>query len=867
MDANELRRAFTKFFVDRGHTPVPSSSLIPHHPAAPLLSNAGMNQFIPVFLGEEPAPWRRATSVQKCFRTADIDIIGRTTRHVTFFEMLGNFSFGDYFKAGAIPYAWDLVTEVLGLDGDRLWVSVYLDDDEAIEIWRDVVGIPSERIQRMGDDNFWEMQKGAPGPCGPSSEIYYDKGPAWGAAGGPAEGGEERYVEIWNLVFMQYNRQPDGALVDLPSKNIDTGAGLERVLATVNGTGSIFDTDELRAMVAAAESLTRRTYGAGGEDVDVSLRILADHGRSLTFLINDGVFPSNEGRGYVLRRIIRRAVRRAFQLEVAELVTPGLVEAAVSVMGEAYPDLAGNRDFITTVAAREEENFRQTLRSGLSLLETELAHQSGHITGDMAFRLHDTHGFPIELTTEIAAERGVTVDEAGFRAAMEVQRQRAKDAAKKKGADAEAAERYREIVDQFGLTEFTGYHDYESTARVLAVLPSGPDGQCEVFLDRTPFYAEGGGQVGDTGTITTETGSVRVLDTTAAVPGLHRHLSIIEQGQIRPGQVARAEIDADRRDAIRRNHTGTHLLQWGLRAVLGDHVKQQGSLVGPEYLRFDFSHFGPLTEAEIGAVEDLINGRILADEPVRAYETSRSEADRLGAIAMFGEKYGEVVRVVEAGTRSRELCGGTHVGALGMIGPLKISSEGSIGSNTRRIFALTGTGTLARMREEEQALAQAAELLRTQPDEVIQALERTLARQRELSDELKALRARATAGDAARLATEAVDGVVVSRVDGVAQEQLRELVASVRSQPGVRAAVLIGSPDGQRVALVAAADKDSGLNAAELIGDAARAVGGGGGKGAELAMAGGRDPSRIDEAIGLARDRAAGRPAGSSGQA
>ena len=854
MDANDLRRAFTKFFVDRGHTPVPSSSLIPHHPAAPLLSNAGMNQFIPIFLGEEPAPWPRATSVQKCFRTGDIEIIGTTTRHVTFFEMLGNFSFGDYFKEAAVPYAWDLVTEVLGLDADRLWASVYVDDDEAVEIWRDVVGLPAERVQRMGEDNFWEMQKGAPGPCGPSSEIWYDKGPEWGAGGGPAEGGEERYVEIWNLVFMQSNRQADGSLVNLPRRNIDTGAGLERVLATVNATGSIFDTDELRAMVAAAESLTGRRYGDDAE-VDVNLRILADHGRSLTFLISDGVFPSNEGRGYVLRRIIRRAVRRAFQLGVHDAAIARLVAAAVDVMGEPYPELGRNRDFITTVAAREEDNFRQTLRSGLTLLEGELEGGQGRIAGEVAFKLHDTYGFPIELTTEIAAERGVEVDEAGFRAAMDAQRRRAKEAAKKRGADAEASESYREILDQWGPTEFTGYREYGSTGRVLAVLPAA-EGRLEVFLDRTPFYAEGGGQVGDTGTITSETGSMRVIDTTAAVPGLHRHLAVAEQGHVTPGQEVRAEVDAERRDAIRRNHTGTHLLQWALREALGPHVKQQGSLVAPDYLRFDFSHFGPMTPEEIEGVETLVNGRILADEHVRAFETSRSEAEKLGAIAMFGEKYGEVVRVVEAGSRSRELCGGTHVDALGMIGPLKITSEASIGSNTRRIVALTGTGTLERVREEERALARAAELLRAQPDQLVDAVERSLARQRELSEEVKTLRARSTAVEVDRLAASAADGLIVSRVDGVAQDQLRELAAGIRSRPGVRAVVLIGSPDGARVALVAATAKDSGLDAAGLIAEAARAVGGGGGKGAELAQAGGRDPSRIDEAVELARRRA-----------
>jgi alanyl-tRNA synthetase len=847
IDANGLRRAFTGFFAARAHVIVPSGPLIPHHPGAPLFANAGMNQFLPYFLGEEIPPYNRATSIQKCVRIRgkhdDIDLIGRSTRHVSFFEMLGNFSFGDYFKAEAIAYAWEFVTDVLQLDPDRLWVTVHLDDDDAAAIWHDQIGVPAARIQRLGEDNYWAM--GETGPCGPDSEIFYDKGEAYGASGGPAHGGEDRYAEIWNLVFMQYDRQPDGRLEPLPKQNIDTGMGLERTLMVMQGTDSVFEIDSLRPIVAAAERVTGRRYGDDHE-VDVVLRILGDHARTMTFLVNDGVFPSNEDRGYVLRRIIRRAVRQAYQLGVEGLVTPSLVTATVEVMSDGYPELTRNQDFIQSVIAREEERFRHTLKAGLALLEAELA--KGALSGEVAFRLHDTHGFPIELTIELATERGASVDVEGFEELMAEQRERARADAKGKLTGDLAATAYRELVESFGPTEFTGYSEYESTARVLAVLP-GPDGGVEIFLDRTPFYAEGGGQVGDTGSITTGTGRARVLDTTAALPGLHRHQARITEGSITVGQDATSTIDGPRRDAIRRNHTGTHLLHWALREVLGPHVKQQGSLVAPDRLRFDFSHYEAVTPEELARVEDLANSRILADEKVRAYETSKAHAEELGAIAFFGDKYGEFVRVVEAGSRSRELCGGTHVSALGMIGPIKVVSEGSIGSNTRRLEAVTGTATLERFREDEQLIGRVADALRTTPNEIPEALDRVLAQRRDLDNELKALRARGAVDEAKRLATAAADGVVVARRDGLAPGQLSELAKAVRAEPGIRAVVLAGTPDGQGVSLVAAVTKQAALVASELIAGAAGIVGGGAGRGAELAMAGGRDVSRIDEAL------------------
>ncbi|HWG74606.1 MAG TPA: alanine--tRNA ligase [Acidimicrobiales bacterium] len=856
MQANALRRAFTDFFVEHGHVVVPSAGLIPHHRLAPLFTNAGMNQFIPYFLGEEVPTFRRATTVQKCVRIRgkhdDIELVGRTSRHLTFFEMLGNFSFGDYFKPEAITWAWELLTGRLGLDGDRLWASVYTDDDVAAGIWRDSVGVPAERIVRMGEDNFWEM--GDTGPCGPSSEIYYDRGPAFGDEGGPAKGGEERYVEIWNLVFTQFDRRADGSLVDLPRPNIDTGAGFERLLTVLQDVPSIWETDVVRPLIARAESLCGRTYGDDTE-VDVALRILADHARSISFLISDGVFPSNEDRGYVLRRLIRRAVRQAFQLGVERPVTRELVGAVVSTMGDGYPDLARNAEFVAGVAAREEERFGATLRSGLAILESELAAREGEVSGDVAFRLHDTHGFPVELTREIAAERGGGVDEAGFEAAMDQQRRRAREAGKgQTGVDPERVDAYRELLEQFGPTRFVGYTLNEAEARVLAVIPDGD--RVEIFLDTTPFYAEGGGQVGDTGTITTPTGTARVLDTTAALPGVSRHLAVIQTGTVTPGQTALAAIDAGRRASIRRNHTGTHLLHWALRQVLGDHVKQQGSLVAPDRLRFDFTHYGALSGRERAQVEDLVNDAVLGDEPVVVSEVPRAEADRSGAIAFFDEKYGETVRVIRAGSASIELCGGTHVERLGMIGPLEITSESSIGSNIRRVEATTGTATLARLRQATETIAEAAGMLKASPEELTTAIERRLADLRAAEEGLKAAR-RAGLATAARALAElasADGGVVVGRHDGVTPDALRDLALQVKAHDGVRTVVLGGAPETGKVALVAAVAKGEALAAPALIGDAARIVGGGGGgRNPELAMAGGRDPSRLDEALDQVR--------------
>jgi alanyl-tRNA synthetase len=861
--ANELRQAFVGYFVERGHHYLASASLVSKDPTV-MFTVAGMVPLKPYYLGEQVPPHPRLTSVQKCVRVRgkhdDIDVVGTDTRHLTFFEMLGNFSLGDYFKAEAITMAWELLTEVLGLEADRLWVTVHEDDDEAAAIWVDKVGLAPERVQALGEDNLWAM--GEVGPCGPDSEIFYDKGDDHGAGGGPAQGDDERYVELWNLVFMQYNRAADGSVAELPSKNIDTGAGLERILPILAGVESVFDTDVLRPVVAAAESITGATYGTGGR-VDVGLRILADHARAMTFLISDGVLPANEARGYVLRRIIRRALRWGTQLGATGALGPPLVEAVVATMGPAYPELVTGADMIATVVAAEEERFGRTLRAGQGLLADELTRAAGgRLAGPVAFRLHDTYGFPIELTAEIAAEAGVEVDRAGFDEAMADQRTRAREAAGR-GPGAADTTAHRGLLAEHGPTVFTGYDEAASAATVLGVLevpPAGPDREPddrepdrEIVLDRSPFYAEGGGQVGDTGTITTDTGVAQVTDTTYALPGLVAHRARVTEGHIRPGQSAVAAIDAERRAAIRRNHTGTHLLHWALREVLGPHVKQQGSLVAPDRLRFDFSHFAPLTEAEVEAVTDLVNATILADDPVQVIETSWGEAEALGAIAFFGDKYGERVRVVRAGPGSVELCGGTHVDALGMIGPLQIVAEASIGSGTRRLEALTGLGALDHIKDQERLLADAAATLQTTPEGLHGALERLQATSAATREELKALRSAALGIEAASLAATAERGLVVARRDDLGPDQLKELALATRARDGVVAVVLAGTPDAKRVALVAAVTKDSGLVAAELLAEPARLVGGGGGKGPELALAGGRDPGRIDEALALVR--------------
>ncbi|MGQ0432793.1 MAG: alanine--tRNA ligase [Microthrixaceae bacterium] len=858
MDASGLRRTWNEFFAARGHALLPSSSLIPTHPTAPMFTNSGMMQFVPVFLGEEVATFDppRAATVQKCVRAGgkhnDLDAIGRTPRHLSFFEMLGNFSFGDYFKAEAIPWAWELLTSELGLDADRMWITVHVSDDEAEDIWADAVGFPRARIQRLDKDNFWEM--GDTGPCGPSSEIFWDYGAAFGPDGGPANPeAENRYVEIWNLVFPQYFRAGDGSLSDLPKRGIDTGAGLERMLTALNGSHTVYDVDPLDRLVVVAQSITGRRLGAD-DRTDIALKVLADHSRTMTFLVADGIVPSNEDRGYVLRRIIRRAVRYAYLLGVERDLSAPLISAVIDAMADGYPELRSDADRIVGIVSREEDRFRQTLKRGTSLLDAKLAelHEGDVLGGDVAFDLYETYGFPLEVTQEITDELGIDVDEDGYREAL-VRAQAVSKAGAKAGKDLYAnLTSFQEILDRFGPTEFVGREETETKAAVLAVVP-GDDDTASVFLDRTPFYAESGGQVGDTGAITTDTGRATVLDTTYGLPGLHRHLVRITEGTIEAGQDATAAIDSSRRDAIRRNHTGTHILHWALREVLGDEVKQQGSLVDPDRLRFDFGPADALTADQIRQIEDLANAEILRNDSVRHYETTKAEAMALGAIAFFGDKYGDVVRVLEAGRHSTELCGGTHVKALGDIGPVKIISESSIGSNLRRIEAVTGTGPIERLRAEERVLAAVAEVLNVPVGEVVEGARKRLDEVRSLRDEVKALKRQAAGDQAGDLVGTAVDGVVVARVDGLERDTLRDLALALRDHAGIRAVVLGTAPDTGGAALVAAVRPDSGLDASELVDEAKKLIKGGGGKDPFLVVAGGKDADGLDAALQAVR--------------
>ncbi len=862
MQAAQLRDAFSTFWAERGHQVRASASLIPHEPSL-LFTVAGMVPFMPYFLGEEAPPSTRMTTIQKCVRAGgkhnDLDDIGRTNRHFTFFEMMGNFSFGDYFKSDAIPWAWEFVTGVLGLDADRLWITVHVSDDDAEAIWRDTVGVPAERIQRLDKDNWWAA--GDTGPCGPCSEIFFDLGEEFGEAGGPAHGGEDRFIEVWNLVFMQFANDGTGELTPLPATGIDTGAGLERILAVLQGKPSAWDIDLFAPLLAEAERITGVEYGADPER-DVSMRIFADHARTTAMLISDGVFPSNEDRGYVLRRIIRRAVRHAWVLGVEEVVMPRLVDVVVEVMGEAYPDLVKNRSFISDVVSREEERFRRTLATGSQILEDAVARlaEGEDLPGQVAFQLHDTFGFPVEVTEEMLAERGLSIDMAGFDAEMAAQRERAR-AARADGPTM-ANQDYREIIDQFGATTFDRSTTALDDVRILAVLDVGEDeeGQrsVEVFLDRTPFYAESGGQVGDVGTITTGSGVVEVLDCTLALPELHRHVGRVVQGTVAAGDTASAVVDDARRDAIRRNHTGTHILHWALREVLGGHVKQAGSLVAPDRLRFDFSHYEAVTDEQLTAIENLANREILTNEHCRHFETSMDEAQRLGAVAFFGDKYGDVVRVLEAGANSLELCGGTHVRALGDIGHLRIVSESSIGSNLRRVEAITGTTTVERLQADEATIDQLSRMLNTGPEELPGAVERRLAEIKELRAQIKSLQQAAAGARSAELAADAVDGLVVARLDGMERDGLRDLALAVRDRPGIRGVVLAGSPDGGGVALVAAVTADGGLSAVDLLDEAATAVQGGFGRkgNPDLIVAGGRKVEAIDEALALVRTAA-----------
>ena len=887
MESAEIRRRWLRFFEERGHTVVPSASLIADDPTL-LLVPAGMVPFKPYFLGEVKPPFSRATSVQKCVRTPDIEEVGKTTRHGTFFQMCGNFSFGDYFKEGAIQYAWELLTSPLdkggyGLDPERLWITVYLDDDEAETIWREKVGVPAERIQRLGKkENYWSM--GVPGPCGPCSEINYDRGPEFGVEGGPAVN-DERYVEIWNLVFMQYERGAgDGKedfpiLGDLPARNIDTGLGLERLAMILQGVQNMYETDTLRVVIDKATELSGVAYGAA-KDSDVALRVVADHMRTSVMLIGDGVTPGNEGRGYVLRRIMRRAIRNMRLLGAPGLVVGELVDTVISTMGQQYPELETDRKRITAVALGEEGSFNETLKAGTGILDTAIgetrAAGSTVLAGDKAFQLHDTYGFPIDLTLEMAAEQGLSVDEDGFRRLMKEQRDRAKaDARAKKMGHADVSA-YREVADRSGITDFIGYTGVMGEATVVGLLvdgvpaPAAREGDdVEVILDRTPFYAEGGGQLADHGRIRFDSGTVvEVHDVQQPVKGLTVHKGTVLVGEVVLGGSAYAQVDAERRRAVSRAHSATHLTHQALRDALGPTAAQAGSENAPGRFRFDFGSPAAIPGSVLTDVEQKINEVLARELDVTAEILTMDEARKQGAIAMFGEKYGDAVRVVTIGDYSKELCGGTHVANTAQLGLVKLLGESSIGAGVRRVEALVGVDAYQFLAREHTVVAQLTELVKGRPEELPEKISGMLGKLKEAEKEIERFRAekvlQAAAGLAAGAEEVAGTALVAARVpDGTSADDLRKLVLDVRQRlasingagdrPVVVAAFTVAG--GRPLAVIATneAARERGIKAGVLVRTAAKTLGGGGGGKDDVAQGGGTDPQAVDAAIAAVR--------------
>ncbi|GFO68647.1 alanine--tRNA ligase [Geomonas limicola] len=867
MTGKEIRAQFFSFFQSKGHTLVESSNLIPKNDPTLLFTNAGMNQFKDVFLGLEKRDYVRAVTSQKCVRAGgkhnDLENVGRTARHHTFFEMLGNFSFGDYFKKEAIGFAWEFLTGHMGLSKDRLYVTVYNDDDEAADIWHQQEGVPRERIYRFGEkDNFWAM--GDTGPCGPCSEIFWDNGPGTGCGSEDCAVGCDcdRYMEIWNNVFMQFNRDKDGTLTPLPKPSVDTGMGLERISAVMQGVTSNYDTDLIQGIIRHIETLCGKKYRANEKD-DVSMRVIADHARATTFLICDGVLPSNEGRGYVLRRIMRRAARHAKMLGVGEPLLYRVVDAVNLMMGEAYPELLERESYVKRVILAEEERFNETLDRGLAMLNEETARLKAAgekvISGEVIFRLYDTFGFPVDLTADIVEAEGFGLDEDGFVLCMEQQRAKAREHWKGSGEQGLAAI-YKELHGSGVRSSFVGYTQQIAFAPVSAILKDGilveeanEGEEVEVVTVSTPFYGESGGQMGDTGTISTGRGHLSVTSTSRPFTDLIVHRGIVTSGTVAVGEAAELKVDHPSRAATARNHTATHLLQAALRQVLGDHVKQAGSLVGPDRLRFDFTHFSAMTAGELREVETLVNGYIVTNSPVDSVEMASSEAMASGATALFGEKYGDVVRVVRVGEISSELCGGTHVKGAGEIGLFKIVSETGIAAGVRRIEAQTGMGALAVVHALEDEQRVIATLVKAEAGAVVDRVDKLVAAQRELGREIETLQARLNATKSADLIQQVreVGGVKILsvKVDGD-PKGLRELSDTLKEKLGSGILVL-GTADGVKANLLVAVTPDltGRFKAGDLIKAIAPIVGGNGGGKPELAQAGGSKPENLAEAL------------------
>lgn len=862
---SQIRSDFLEFFKGKGHTIVPSAPLVPGNDPTLLFTNSGMVQFKDVFLGAEKRSYVRAVDVQRCLRAGgkhnDLDQVGYTARHHTFFEMLGNWSFGDYFKKDAIAWAWELLTQVWKLPAERLLVTVYQTDDEAYELWRDMVGVPEERIVRIGDnkgapfasDNFWQMAD--TGPCGPCTEIFYDHGDhiAGGPPGSPDEDGD-RFIEIWNLVFMQFDRQPDGTLVPLPAPCVDTGMGLERLAAILQHVHTNYEIDLFQALIRKASELT------GTADLEnKSLRVIADHIRACSFLIVDGVLPSNEGRGYVLRRIIRRALRHGWMLGVRQPFFSKLVPTLVEQMGEAYPELPAAVDTVTRALQAEEERFAETLDAGMKIFEDVAGKASnGVIPGVDAFRLYDTYGFPLDLTQDIARERDLTVDIAGFDAAMEQQRETARAAGKFGGGVTLPAE----LVATLSPTRFLGYDRLQADGlSVLALLKDGRPVQSAdagdsviVITNQTPFYAESGGQVGDTGVLTGNGVRLVVDDTQKFAGQFHGHVGTLSEGGLKVGDVLSGQVDGERRGATILNHSATHLLHAALREVLGTHVQQKGSLVAPDRLRFDFSHFQPISAEELAVIERKVNQQVRANNAAEVHNMGMQEALDFGAMALFGEKYGEHVRVLKMGDYSTELCGGTHVNRTGDIGLFKITSEGGVSAGVRRIEAVTGQGALDYVDAEEARLAEAAELLGGSAADVVEKIRALGQRQKQLERELEAVKAKVAAGATADLSGQAVEvagvKVLAARLEGFDAKALRDAMDRLKQQLGDAVIVLAGAQDG-KAALVAGVNGSAmgKVKAGELLSHIAGQIGGKGGGRPDLAQGGGEDGPALATAL------------------
>jgi alanyl-tRNA synthetase len=863
MKSAEIREAFLRFFEEQGHTRVASSSLIPGNDPTLLFTNAGMNQFKDCFLGQEKRAYTRAVSSQKCVRAGgkhnDLENVGYTARHHTFFEMLGNFSFGDYFKRDAITYAWTFLTGVLKLPQDKLWVTVYASDDEAYDIWTKEIGVPAERMVRIGDnkgapyasDNFWTM--GDTGPCGPCTEIFYDHGPdIWGGPPGSPEEDGDRYIEIWNNVFMQFNRTADGVLHPLPAPSVDTGMGLERVSAVLQHVNSNYEIDLFKSLLDAAA----KAIGCANEG-QASLKVVADHIRSCSFLIADGVLPSNEGRGYVLRRIIRRACRHGNKLGANGSFFYSIVAALVAEMGEAFPELKNQQAHIERVLKAEEEQFAKTLEQGLKILEQDLAGLKGSVVpGDVVFKLYDTYGFPMDLTGDIARERELTLDEAGFEREMQAQRERARSASSF-GMD------YNSLIKVDTPTLFNGYATHTDEAKVIALYKDGQavqqlaEGEEGVaILDNTPFYAESGGQVGDRGYLQSNAGRFDVRDTTKTA-GAFLHHGVVVLGGLTVGQALTATVDAQMQQATALNHSATHLLHAALRLVLGDHVQQKGSLVDSVRLRFDFSHFESIKPEQLKALEDIVNDQIRKNTPVATEEMDIESAKQKGAMALFGEKYGDTVRVLTmGGDFSVELCGGIHAKRTGDIGLFKIVSEGGVASGVRRIEAVTGAVALAYLNAAEEQLKEAAQLVKGSRDNLIDKLSAVLERNRILEKQLEQLQAKAASAAGDDLTSSAVEvkgvKVLAARIDGQDGKALLALVDQLKNKLG-KGVILLGGVHEDKVVLVAGVTKDltASLKAGDLMKQAAAAVGGKGGGRPDMAQGGGVDAGALDAALAL----------------